>query len=241
MTETAPHDTEGQRRLRALVRTLLSPGIWMLLAAQAALVMLFRWAAPAEVAPFATFLTAATLMLFFYLEAGAFHALALSREVLSIGQVLRGGAPVFARFLWLTLKAGVLLVVLINFIFLLILLATQTEPKRLTAGFYQHIGLIAGVAAFVFAYWLPFVFVRREFRLFVSLRSALRIARARLSHSVFLALLILAPTLTFEWLPQDLPLALVLATNALSGVLGWVAYVYCVETLQELPPEPGFS
>jgi hypothetical protein len=244
MPESAPHYTEGERRLHALVRTLLSPGVWMVLAAQIVLVFLFQWQAPAGDAPLvaalSTFLTAAALMLFFYLEAGAFHGFALSREALSAGQVIRGAAPVFARFLWLTLKAGVLLVVLLNMIFLLAMSVTGAELKALTATFYRFISPVAGVAAFVFAYWLPFVFVRQEFRLFASLRAALRIARARLSHSVFLALLILAPTLAAGLLPADLPMPLMLAVNSVAGLLGWIAYVYCVETLQELPPQPGF-
>ncbi|MGE5240557.1 MAG: hypothetical protein ACM3NI_02830 [Bacteroidota bacterium] len=240
MPETAPHYTEGERRLHALVRTLLSPGVWMVLAAQIVLVFLFQSQAPAEpvplVAALTTFLTAAALMLFFYLEAGAFHGLTLSREALSVGQVFRGAVPVFARFLWLTVKAGMLLVVLLNIVFLLAMLATGSEPKTLTAAFYRFISPVAGMAAFIFAYWLPFVFVRREFRLFVSLRAALRIARARLSRSVFLALLILVPMLLAGLLPDDLPAPLALAVNAFSGLLGWIAYVYCVETLQELPP-----
>lgn len=239
MPETASHYTEGERRLHALVRTLLSPGVWMVLAVQILLVFLFQWNAPAELAPLiaalTTFLTAAVLMLFFYLEAGAFHALTLTRDALSAGQVIRGAVPVFARFLWLTLKAGVLLVILLNLVFLLALLVTGSELKTLTEAFYRFIGPVAGVAAFIFAYWLPFVFVRREFRLFVSLRAALQVARARLSYSAFLALLILAPTLLAGLLPADLPAPLTLAVNALAGLLGWIAYVYCVETLQELP------
>ncbi len=239
MPETASHYSEGERRLHALVRTLLSPGIWMVLAGQMALVFSFQWSGPSETSPLVaaltTFLTAVALMLFFYLEAGAFHALTLSRDALSVGQVIRGAVPVFARFLWLTLKAGVLLVILLNLVFLLALLVTGYEPKALSQAFYHHFGPVAGVAAFVFAYWLPFVFARREFRLFVSLRGALQIARARLSHSLFLALLILAPMLLGALLPDDLPTPLTLAVNAFSGLLGWIAYVYCVETLQELP------
>lgn len=240
MPETAPHYTEGERRLHALVRTLLSPGVWMVLATQVIVVFLFWWPlpdkTPALVVSLMTFLTAAALMLFFYLEAGAFHALTLARDALSIGQVIRGGVPVFTRFLWLILKAGVLLVVLLNLVFLLAMSVTGAELKALTAAFYRFISPVAGVAAFIFAYWLPFVFVRQEFRLFVSLRAALRIAHARLSHSVFLALLILAPTLAAGLLPADLPMTLSLAVNVLAGLLGWIAYVYCVETLQQLPP-----
>jgi len=149
--------------------------------------------------------------------------------------VIRGAAPIFARFLWLTLKAGVLLAVALNLVFMLALFATGYESKAITEAFYRFLDPVLGIAAFVFVYWLPFVFVRQEFRLFVSLRAALRIARERLSRSAFLALLILAPMLLAGLLPADVPLSLALAVNALSGLLGWVAYVYCVETLQELP------
>jgi len=131
----------------------------------------------------------------------------------------------------------VLLVVVLNFIFMFAIYVTGNEPKAITEAFYRFLDPVLGIAAFVFAYWLPFVFVRREFRLFVSLRAALRIARARLPRSAFLALLILAPMLLAGLLPADLPLSLALAVNALSGLLGWVAYVYCTEALQENSPE----
>jgi len=239
MPETPPQDTEGARRLHALVRVLLSAGVWMVLGAQITLIFLFQWRAPSEasstVTALTTLLIAMALMLFFYLEAGAFHALALARDTLSVAQVIRSGAAVFARFLWLTLKAGVLLAVALNLVFMLAIYVTGHEPKAITEAFYRFLDPVLGIAAFVFVYWLPFVFVRQEFRLFVSLRAALRIARERLSRSAFLALLILAPMLLAGLLPADVPLSLALAVNALSGLLGWVAYVYCVETLQELP------
>ena len=88
---------------------------------------------------------------------------------------------------------------------------------------------------FVFVYWLPFVFVRREFRLFISLRSALNIAWTRLSHSGFLALLIVAPILIAELFPADSPWWLELILSVLTGLMSWIAYVYCVQVLQENP------
>jgi len=70
MPETPPQDTEGARRLHALVRVLLSAGVWMVLGAQITLVFLFQWRAPSEasstVTALTTLLIAMVLMLFFF-------------------------------------------------------------------------------------------------------------------------------------------------------------------------------
>jgi hypothetical protein len=66
------------------------------------------------VSALALFLTATILMLFFNLQAGAFYALTLGREALTVGEIIQAGKAVFAGFVWLTLKAGLLFALVIN-------------------------------------------------------------------------------------------------------------------------------
>lgn len=234
------HDTtarESGLRLRAAVRALLSPGIWLLLCVQLTLVFAMRWSVPADASPLtsalAIFLTAAALMLFYYLQAGAFHALTQGRETLTVTEVVRAGRVVFAAFVWLTLKAGLLLAVVMNVLILAALLLTGQDIKTVMNTLSPFFGPAVGILSFVFVYWLPFVFVRREFHLLPSLKAALRIARDRLSDSAFLAFLVLVPVLVSGWLPSDTPLMFDLLVSVVSGVMGWIAYIYCIEVLRE--------
>lgn len=229
-------------RLRATLRALLSPGIWLVLAVQMALAFAMHGQLPADDASLASTLTilliATALMLFYYLQAGAFHGLTLSRETLAVTDVVRAGKAVFAAFVWLTLKAGLLLALVMNVLIFLAMLLTGYEIKAITGALTPRFGIALGVLSFVFVYWLPFVFARREFRLFPSLKAALQIAWNRLSRSLFLALLILGPVLVSYYLPGDVPLWVDLAISLVGGVMGWIAYIYCIEVLPA-PTGPG--
>ena len=240
------HDTtarESGLRLRAAIRALLSPGIWLLLSVQLALVFTMRWSVPADASPvtsaLAIFLMATALMLFYYLQAGAFHALTQGRETLTVAEVVRAGRVVFAAFVWLTLKAGLLLAAVMNVLIFVALLLTGHDIKAVMNALSPFFGPVVGILAFVFVYWLPFVFVRREFHLLPSLKAALQIAWDRLSRSAFLALLVLAPALVSGLLPSDTPLLFDLLVSVVSGVMGWIAYIYCIEVLREQPPQAG--
>ncbi len=240
------HDTtarESGLRLRAAVRALLSSGIWLLLCVQLALVFAMRWSVPADASPLtsalAVFLTAAALMLFYYLQAGAFHALTQGRETLTVTEVMRAGRVVFAAFVWLTLKAALLLAVVMNVLIFAALLLTGQDIKAVMNALSPFFGPVVGILSFVFVYWLPFVFVRREFHLLPSLRAALRIAWDRLSDSAFLAFLVLLPVLVSGMLPSDTPLPFDLLVSAVSGFMGWIAYIYCIEVLQQHRQERG--
>ena len=240
------HDTtarESGLRLRATVRALLSPGIWLLLAVQIVLVFTMRWSVPADAAPLtsalAIFLMATALMLFYYLQAGAFHALTQGRETLTVAEVVRAGRVVFAAFVWLTLKAGLLLAAVMNVLIFAALLLTGHDIKVIMNALSPFFGPAVGILTFVFVYWLPFVFVRREFHLLPSLKAALQIAWDRLSDSAFLAFLVLVPVLVSGWLPSETPLLFDLLVSVVSGVMGWIAYIYCIEVLREQPPQAG--
>jgi hypothetical protein len=229
------HDTtarESGLRLRAAVRALLSPGIWLVLAVQTALVFSMRDMpadASAPASALAILLTATVLTLFYYLQAGAFHALTQGRET----------RVVFAAFVWLTLKAGLLLAAVMNVLILTALLLTGQDIKVIMNALSPFFSPVVGILTFVFVYWLPFVFVRREFHLLPSLKAALQIARDRLSDSAFLALLVLVPVLVSGWLPSDTPLMFDLLVSVVSGVMGWIAYIYCIEVLRAQPPPAG--
>ncbi len=245
MPEVSHDDTarESGLRLRAAIRALLSPGIWLLLSVQLALVFTMRWSVPADATPLtsalAIFLTAAALMLFYYLQAGAFHALTQGRETLTVAEVVRAGRVVFAAFVWLTLKAGLLLAAVMNVLIFAALLLTGQDIKTVMNTLSPFFGPVVGILTFVFVYWLPFVFVRREFHLFPSLKATLQIAWDRLSDSAFLAFLVLVPVLVSGLLPSDTPLLFDLLVSVVSGVMGWIAYIYCIEVLREQPPRAG--
>lgn len=240
------HDTtarESGLRLRAAMRALLSPGIWLLLAVQIALVFSMR-DMPADASALASalaiFLTATALTLFYYLQAGAFHALTQGRETLTVAEVVRAGRVVFAAFVWLTLKAGLLLAAAVmNVLILAALLLTGHDLKAVMNALSPFFSPVVGTLTFVFVYWLPFVFVRREFHLLPSIKAALRIAWDRRSDSAFLAFLVLVPVLISGLLPSDTPVWIDLLLSLASGIMGWIAYIYCIEVLREQPPQAG--
>lgn len=240
VTRDIPARTEGELRLHAMVRAVLSPGIWFVLAAQLLLMFAMQWRVPEDAAPLlstlAIFLTAAALMLFFYLQAGAFQALSQEREALPVSAVVRAGRAVFAAYVWLILKAGLLFAVAMNVLVFVTLLMTGSNLEGLTQALTAYFGPMTGVLAFVFAYWLPFVFVQREFRLLPGLKASLRIAWERLSHSAFLVLMVLVPALAAGFLPADSPVWLNALATLATGILGWIAYIYCVDVLRQRQP-----
>ncbi|MBI5783330.1 MAG: hypothetical protein HZA69_06280 [Gammaproteobacteria bacterium] len=229
--------TEGDLRLHAVIRAVLSPGIWFVLAAQIVLMFSMQWRVPADAAPLvsglAVFLTATALMLFFYLQAGAFHALTLGREALPVREIIRAGKMVFASFVWLTLKAGLLLALVINVLVLMALLLTGSDFKSLLQALSAFFGPATGVLAFVFVYWLPYVFVQREFRLLPGLKASLQIAWKRLPHSAFLVLLVLVPALATGFIPAESPVLIDALASVATGIMGWIAYIYCADILRQ--------
>lgn len=235
-----PAPAEGELRLHALVRAVLSPGIWFVLAAQLLLMFALQWRVPEGAPPLVSalivILTAAALMLFFYLQAGAFQALTLDRGTLPVSSVIRAGRTVFAAFVWLLLKAGLLFALVMNILMLLVLPLTGTDIEKLTQTLATYFGPVTGVLGFVFAYWLPLVFVQREFRLYAGLRAALQVARERLAQSAFLAFMVLLPALAAGFLPAGSPAWLHALASVATGLLGWVAYIYCVEVLCQRRP-----
>ncbi|MBI3546175.1 MAG: hypothetical protein HY081_06235 [Gammaproteobacteria bacterium] len=238
MSDTTSVYTETEHRLHATVRVLLSPGIWLVLGSQIALLFSLQWRAPQNTTPVVSALTLLmtlfALMLFFYLQASAFYALTRDKNPLTIKVVVSAGKEIFAAFLLLTLKAGLLLMLILNVSLYIAMLITGHDLQTVVNAIAPF-GVSIGLLAFIFVYWLPYVFVHREFRLFTSLRRALKIAWTRLAHCGFLALLVIAPIVVSELLPAASPAWLDLSMSVLSGLLSWIAYLYCVQVLQQNP------
>lgn len=240
--ETSARPTESGRRWHAALRAVLSPGIWLVLVVQIVLIFSLQWRVAADASSLAQtlaiLLTTSALMLYFYLQAGIFHALTLSRNTVTVGEIVRAGKTVFTAFVWLTLKAGLLLVLILNALMYAAVLTTGHELKTIIEALSRFFGPAVGLLAFIFVYWLPFVFVRREFRLLPSLQAALQIAWARQSQAAFLAILVFAPILISGFIPGGL-VVIDLLVSVASGLMAWIAYIYCIEVLQDQPQQTG--
>ncbi len=230
---TTPY-TEGERRLRALVRAFLSPGIWLVVGAQLALQLSLQKISGAGEAPLAWVLGLSGLLFgFAWLQAGAYHALAQGRERLMLADMARTGFGRFTRFLWLFIKLGLLAALSFNAVAFLFVLGSGVAPDSLVRSLAPYLGSLLAAVGFLFVYWLPLVFVADDFRLFATLRRALSTAWQRLPQSGFLALLILLPPAAFMLLPPETPLWLLVPLAAGASLLGWVAYIYCAEWLRD--------
>lgn len=230
---SAPY-TEGERRLRALVRAFLSPGVWLVVSMQLALQLSLQQISGAGEAPLVWVLALSGLLLgFAWLQAGAYYALAQGRDRLLLSDMARTGFGRFTRFLWLFIKLSLSVALLFNVVAFLFMLGSGTSLEGLVRGMAPFLGPLLAAVGFLFVYWLPLVFVTDDFRLFATLRRALSTTWQRLSQSGFLALLILLPPWLFMLLPPETPLWLLVPLAAGASLLGWAAYIYCAEWLRD--------
>lgn len=223
----------GAPRLRAFLRALLSGGVWVVIGAQLAMLLLLRVSTEAAASSAALRLgaLAALFLVLLYLIAGASQALARSRETVSPAAVLQAGQAVYGRFLWLAFKAAIVFLVLFNLLLSVVLALSGMEMQALferSVGVYPWLGVLA---AFVFVYWMPVVFVGGNFALIETVGAALATLWRERRDAGFLALLTIAPTAVAALLGERPPLAAVVALNVVGGVFGWTAYAYCVERL----------
>lgn len=235
-----PTYTESERRLRAIVRAFLSPGVWLVVGAQfLAQFALRQGVAAGESGPglSRTLLISALMMGFAYLQAGAYHGLAKSNDRLTLREIATPGVALFARFLWLFLKLGVSVALVFNLFALALMGSAGVSPDALARQLAPYLPMLLAVLGLAFVYWLPLVFVADDFRLLATWRRALRVAWQRLPQSGFLAVLLIAPVVLLLLLPEGTPEALLLLLSTLASLLGWVVYIYCVEWLRDQPPE----
>ncbi len=236
-----PTPTESEQRIRAAVRVVLSPGVWLVIGLQVVFVTLrAQTVVPLDnIGPTGLALaTFGALLILIYLVSGTFRAFALGDSTVSIAETLSRGKEVFSSFLWLLVQVGLLLL-LVLFVFLSLLYSSRSvddaNTEQLITEIVPNVRMVAMVIPFLLVYWFPVVFSTNDFRVFATLRSALRIIWQRLWKSGFLAFLIFFPLVVFWLLPDNSPLIVFLIVNIIGEVMGWIAYVYCVESLARNP------
>jgi len=213
-----PTPAESEQRIRAAVRVVLSPGVWLVIGLQVVFVTLAQTILPLDdVGP--TGLALATFgasLILIYLVSGTFRSFALGNNTVSIYEALSRGKEVFTSFLWLLVQV-VLLSSLVLFVLLGLFYSSGSvdgaNTEQLLTEMVRNIRMIAIVIPFLLVYWFPVVFSTNDFRVFATLRSALRIIWQRLWKSGFLAFLIFFPLVAFWLLPDTSPLIVFLITS----------------------------
>lgn len=221
-------------RLRAFLRVMLSSGIWAVIAVQLAMLLMLRGSPDATSASAQLHLAALGILFFalLYVIAGASHALARSRDTVSLPEVLRAGPAVYGRFLWLVFKAALVFLIVFNLLLSVVLALSGMEMQALfeaTLGVYPWLGALI---AFSFVYWMPVVFVSGNFALLQTVGAALATLWRDSRHAAFLAFLTLTPTVLAFFLGDPPPMLAVVGLNVAGGILGWTAYAFCVERLR---------
>jgi hypothetical protein len=244
---------EGERRIRAAVRALMSPGVWLVVAVQLPTGMLLHnilLALTSEESAQPLLPWVMLLMLLFlvyvYLMSGTSRAFALNAVTVSPQDAVMRGQQVFNAFLWLAVKisvVGMLTVYVGLYVFgmaaQLIGTTTQSDAETVVQTLAPVVvpALKAGamIVPFALVYWLPIVFIRNDFRIVPTAQLALKIIWRQLPRSGFLAFLIFCPLLLLWLLPSGAPFAFTLLLGVLGQLMAWTAYVYCLETLMANP------
>jgi hypothetical protein len=243
MTEQSLPENENTKRIRAFVRTFMSPAIWMFAGYQAVVLLLMRlnlFGMNQEAGGlFGPLLFTALFLGLFFLAGGLYQSFASSQSMIQIPTALANGRQVFTNFILLSVKAGLLGFLAINVLIVVAQFLTGMETEELIKVYARYLTLIVAILGFIFVYWLPLVFVRGNFRLLDTLGEAFRIGRARLAQSGFLAALILLPPMTLMLLPEGTPSPLVIGISVVGELFAWVAFVYCADYLQSAPPPPA--
>ena len=235
-------ENENTKRIRAFVRTFMSPAIWLFAGYQAAILLLMRMdlsqmnqTISGLVAPL---LFTVFFLGLFYLAAGIYLSFASGTSLIQIPTVLANGRKVFTNFMFLSLKAGVLGFVVLNVLIVVVQAITGMETEALIKTYIRYLAPIVAILGLIFVYWLPLVFVRGNFRLFETLAEAFRIGNQRLGQVGFLAVLLLVPSFSLMLLPGTAPSLLVIFISVIGELFTWVAFVYCVEYLQSQSQAP---
>jgi len=235
MNETGK-ESENALRLRALVRVVLSPGVWAIILLQVLVQVVGRSAPAAEEDAGAALLRmligSVTIVAMLYMQAGVLSALARTRGPVSIGDVLNEGRKVFLVFVWLIVRAALVLAAIGIVVGLGAIGSVGTEdPQAIASRLAPFFLATAILLPFLFVYWLPHVFVHNDFRLFGTLKQALVLLWQRRVQSWYLALLILLPALLAGMLPAETPFAIRLILGGGIMLLAWAANTYCIEWL----------
>ena len=237
MSAVSDQPTEGERKLRAILRAVLSSGVWALILIHVASALPVRLGWFGEVSDqvpwprafWSGFLLAAVL----YVEAGLYTMLARTREAVSAPDVFRASASVFPRFLWLILKtAGFFMLILLTVvIFVSMVLSTlgygdAEAIKPLMEGPFRLILLLLPA---LLVWWLPWVFTRQDFSLFSTLKSAIQQLWREPARTLYVILLALAPAALLLVWAEQINLWMLTALEAFGLLCVWSANIYCVE------------
>ncbi len=237
---------ENELHIRAAVRAVLSPGVWLVIAVRVLIVVLWsNLVMPAAMstsgdagpASSVALLVALLLFAYAYLFGGALRSFAVGDGTVSVPEVLRRGKEVFSQFVWLCIKA--VLAVLLVVVFFLSAFASgasgEVEIQARLEEIAPTMNLIGSAALFVIpfvlVYWLPLVFVTRDFRMLPTIKAAVTTLWRRLWKSGYLAILVLFPVVLFWLLPHDAPLLAVLVLGVIGDLMRWTARVYCAQVL----------
>jgi hypothetical protein len=230
------HSPENTRRIHALVRAAYSPAVWGM-ALISVLLTSSRMLAASKGAPpwIGPLVLTVVVILFIYLTAGACEVFARSSAPVSLGQAFRAAGHVFGSFLWLMLKASLVGFVLFEAIMMVVVGVIGVEPFKNPKATADLFTVFASIVALVLVYWVPIVFVRRNFRLFETLGLALRTVRERPGSMLFLAILLWTPVAILTFTGDEVPLLLVIPVVILGEWLRWAAYAYCVDVVASMP------
>lgn len=221
---------ESTYQLRAAVRTIMSPAVWVLTLLQAVmLVSLSLLGGNEESAPTAGFPVIFSLLVFafVYLMSGLFQAFAKEKNIVTVQEAFSQGKYVFTSFIWLMLRLFILFFLITN----ILLAISGTQPGEVIKEGAKSFALVVAFLSFIFIYWLPIVFTVSDFRLLKTLNTALLVTWNRLKQSAFLALLVLLPAVIAWMMPADIPLPALVGIASINEIATWIAYVYCIEYL----------
>jgi hypothetical protein len=230
------HSPENTRRIHSLVRAAYSPAVWGM-ALISVLLTSARLLATTKGVPvwIGPILLTLAVILFIYLTAGACEAFARTSAPVSLGEAFRSAGHVFGSFLWLMIKASLVGFVLFEAVLMLVVVVIGVEPFKDPKRTADVFTVFASIVALVFVYWVPIVFVRRNFRLFDTLGMALRTVRERPGSMFFLAILLWAPVAVLTITGDQVPLLVVIPIVAVGEWLRWSAYAYCVDVVASMP------
>jgi len=221
---------ESTYQIRAAVRTVMSPAVWVLTLWQAImLISLSILGGNEDTGPVTGFPVIFSILIFgfIYLISGLFRAFSTRTGVVSVLEAFNEGKNYFTPFIWLMLR----LLVLFFLVTQILLITTGAQPGAIIKEGAKSFAFVISFLSFLFIYWLPIVFSTPDFRLFKTLNAALIVAVDRLKQSLFLAVLILLPALIAWMMPVDIPLAALVSIASISEIATWIAYVYCIEYL----------
>ena len=163
---------EAEQRIRAAVRTVMSPGVWLAIAVQLPVGLLFSWVLgmllseepPQGQLRVFTLLLALLLLAYLFLMSGASRSFALGVATVSVQETVRRGREVFNAFLWFAMKVFLLGMVVSSVVLYFLGIAVQLagvnsqgEAQGILASVIKGVALIT---PFALVYWLPVIFVQ---------------------------------------------------------------------------------